>query len=103
MSFPLICANRYTKLKKPRRNFHGNLSCFALKATAALANRTSPLIHVRSLWFRDCAQCVFLVQAQAAKMSVSVGSTEASRDDAISGLSKSTMVALILLLRAGRG
>jgi len=75
---------------------------FALKATAARANSTSPLIRVRSFWSKDCAQCVFLVRAQAAKRSVSAGSTEASREDAMSGLSKSTVVALILLLRAGR-
>src|SRR5712671_480134 len=74
--------SRCTKLKKPRRNFRGNLLCFALKATAALANRTSPLIRVRSFGSKVCAQCVFLVRAHAAKMSVSAGSTEASREDA---------------------
>src|SRR5882672_3548564 len=101
VSLPLMHPSRCTKLKNPRRNFRGNLPCFALKATAALANRTSPLIRVRSLWSKVCAQCVFLVWAHATKMSVSVGSSEASRDDAMSGLSKSTVVALILLLRAG--
>src|SRR5712672_4853039 len=42
------------------------------------------------------------IQASRSREPVTVGSTEASRDDAMSGLSKSTVVALILLLRAGR-
>src|SRR5712671_472626 len=102
VSLPLMRPSRCTRLKNPRRNFRGNLPCFALKATAALANRTSPLIRVCSFWSKVCAQCVFLVRAHAAKISESAGSSEVSQEDAISGLSKSTVVALILLLRVGR-
>src|SRR5712675_64547 len=78
--------SRCTKLKKPRRNFRGNFPCFALKATAARANSMSPLIRVHSLWSKDCAQCVRVRAAE-----ISTGSTEASWDDVMSGLSVTIM------------
>jgi len=78
--------------RNPRHSFHGNFPCFALKATAARANSTSPVNSV----------CAPSGSRNAPSVSVSERpryprvSTEASWDDAISGLSKSTVVALIL-------